>query len=139
MEAHQALSGPLLARLHDWITLSREARRFEPNGAFGKACAYLLGHWEGLTRFLSVPGMPLDNNACERALKPVVRHRRNSLLYRTGYGALVGDILLSVIETCRLNGVSAWSYLSAACRAGAKTIRENVQDWLPWQWAASPG
>lgn len=139
MDAHQALSGPLLARLHDWITLSREARRFEPNGAFGKACAYLLRHWDGLTRFLDVPGMPLDNNACERALKPAVLHRKNSLLYRTGYGALVGDILLSVIETCRLNNVSAWSYLTAAPRAGAKTIREIVQDWLPWRWAASPG
>ncbi len=34
-------------------------------GRLGKALAYLVGHWETLTRFLSVPGAPLDNNTAE--------------------------------------------------------------------------
>ncbi len=31
---------------------------------------------------------------------------------------MVGDILQSLIQTCRLNGVNAWSYLLSAGRAG---------------------
>ena len=35
---------------------------------------------------LQVPGAPIDNNAVERALKTAIRHRRNSLFYRTLHG-----------------------------------------------------
>jgi hypothetical protein len=41
----------------------------EPNSALGKAIVYMQSHWETLTRFLSVPGAPLDNNLAERVLK----------------------------------------------------------------------
>lgn len=51
----------------------------------------------------------MDNNAAARALKRAVRLRKNSLFYKNAHGAMVGAILLSLIETCRLNGVSAWA------------------------------
>ena len=54
------------------------------------ACC-MLKRWETLTRFLSVPGAPLDNIA-ERGLKTAILHRRNSLSYKTLAGARVGDI-----------------------------------------------
>ena len=44
---------------------------------------YMLRHWQALTLFLRVAGAPLDNNICERALKMAIRHRKNSLFYRT--------------------------------------------------------
>jgi transposase len=37
----------------------------EPNSRLGQALTYLLKHWESVTRFLTVPGAPLDNNAAE--------------------------------------------------------------------------
>jgi hypothetical protein len=37
------------------------ATRKRPFSCLGKAIAYLLGHWETLTRFLTVPGAPLEN------------------------------------------------------------------------------
>src|ERR1019366_2765251 len=48
--------------------------------------------YNGLTLFLRVPGAPLDNNICERALKKVVLLRKNALFYRTQHGADVGDL-----------------------------------------------
>jgi len=48
----------------------------EPNSELGKAIADFLKHWEKLTRFCHVPGSPLENNLCERALKRVVLHRK---------------------------------------------------------------
>ena len=50
----------------------------EPNSGLGHAIAYMLKHWAKLTLFLRVPGAPLDNNVCERALKKVILHRKNA-------------------------------------------------------------
>jgi hypothetical protein len=38
----------------------------------------LLNRCEKLNRFLKIPGAPLDNNVCERALKRGVFNRKNS-------------------------------------------------------------
>ena len=57
----------------------------------------MLNHWEKLTRFLHVPGAPLDNSIRERALKKAILHRKNALFYKTQRGARVGDMYMSLI------------------------------------------
>jgi transposase len=96
--------------------------------------AYLQRHWKGLTQFLFQRHAPLDSNAAERALKRVVLHRKNALFFRTEHGAAVGDILMSVIETCRVNGIRAWEYLLQAMR-NRRAVREDPARWLPWTYA----
>ena len=108
-----------------------DGKRVEPNSGLGKAMKYLQTHWVALTLFLRQPGAPLDNNICERALKKVVLHRKNALFYRTMNGAAAGDLFMSLIHTCELNGVSAFQYL-VALQKNAAEVRNNPQDWLPW-------
>jgi len=130
---HQAESGPTMEELHVWLVRQFDERRVEPNSGLGKAISYLLRHWEKLTLFLRVAGAPLDNNVCERALKKAIRHRRNSLFYKTPHGAHVGDMFMSLIATCELCGANPFDYLTEldrhADRAGA-----NPQDWMPWNY-----
>jgi hypothetical protein len=122
--------------LKEWIEQQFAEHKVEPNSSIGKALTYLLNHWAGLSRFLTVEGAPLDNNVVERALRLVVLHRKNALFYKTEHGAAVGDILMSLIETCRMNSVSAWDYLVAlVCNAGA--VRCKPQEWLPWNYQES--
>ncbi|MFQ5464077.1 MAG: IS66 family transposase, partial [Phycisphaerae bacterium] len=102
LEFHQAESGPTMAELHAWLGRQFDQRLVEPNSSLGGAIAYLLKHWEKLTLFLRVPGAPLDNNICERALKKAILHRKNALFYKTENGAHVGDIYMSLIYTCEL-------------------------------------
>ena len=83
---HQAQSGPTMERLHVWLGRQLEDRRVEPNSSLGTAISYLLKYWERLTLFLRVPGAPLDNNLCERALKRAILHRKNALFYKTCHG-----------------------------------------------------
>jgi transposase len=132
---HQLHSAPVLDRLHHWIQTQFEQRRVEPNSALGKAFAYLERHWEGLTQFLRLRNAPLDTNAVERALKRVVLHRKNALFFRTEQGAAVGDLLMSVIETCRANGIRAAEYLVQVMN-NARAVRENPAQWLPWTYAS---
>jgi hypothetical protein len=130
---HQQWSAPVMRGLREWIEGQVNERLVEPNSSLGKAFAYVLNHWEGLTRFLSVEGAPLDNNTAERALKLVVLHRKNALFYKTEHGASVADILMSIIETCRENGVSAWEYLVKLVRF-KKEVRLRPEDYLPWNY-----
>jgi len=104
---HQARSGEVMERLREWIAEQFDERLVEPNSSVGKALTYMEKHWDGLTKFLIVAGAPLDNNICERALKLAVLQRKNALFYKTTRGAAVGDMLMSVIETCRLNEVNS--------------------------------
>jgi transposase len=134
LERHQALSDRVMAELREWIEEEFAERRTEPNSSLGQAFRYVLRHWEGLTRFLTVAGVPLDNNAAERALKRAVLLRKNALFYKNEHGASVGAILQSLIETCRLNSVGAWEYLLTLMRNRSEA-RANPAAYLPWSYA----
>ncbi len=132
---HQLYSAPVLERLRSWIKTQFEQRRVEPNSALGKALAYLQRHGEGLTQFLRLGNAPLDTNAVERVLKRVVLHRKNALFFRTEQGSAVGDLLMSVIETCRAHGIRAADYLVQIMK-NARAVRDNPAEWLPWTYVA---
>jgi transposase len=130
---HQAESGPVLEDLHAWLERQLDEHRVEPNSSLGKAMAYLLRHWAKLTLFLRVAGAPLDNNLCEQALKKAIRHRRNSLFYKTHHGAHVGDVFMSLIHTCELGGGNPFEYLTAIERH-ADRVAGAPGNWLPWNY-----
>ena len=59
---HQARSGPVIAKLYEWIERPFEQRLVEPNSSLGQALRYLQRHRLELTKFLSLVNIPLDNN-----------------------------------------------------------------------------
>jgi len=130
---HQAHSAALMTDLKVWMQQQLEDRLVEPNSRLGGAFAYLLNHWEALTRFLHVRGAPLDNNLAEQALKMIVRYRNNSLFYNNEHGAYVGDVITSSIETCRLNGINPLDYLSALMH-NRSAVFANPTAWFPWNY-----
>ena len=89
---HQAQSRPVMDALQVWLQAQFAEKKVEPNSGLGEAISYLLKHWDRLTLFLRQAGAPLDNNICERGLKKAILHRKNSLFYKTGKGAEVGDL-----------------------------------------------
>jgi transposase len=90
-------------------------------------------HWMRLTLFLRVPGAPLDNNVCERALKKAILHRKNALFFKTENGAHVGDIFMSLIHTVELNGGNPLEYLVALQRHRHE-VALDPDDWMPWNY-----
>lgn len=133
---HQKNSGPLMTDLRLWMERKIADKQVEPNSGLGEAMAYVLKRWEPLTLFLRKPGAPLDNNICERALKISIRHRNNSLFYKTEHGAHVGDLFMSVVHTCRLNQANPFHYL-CTLRRHIEELRRNPADWMPWNYKAS--
>lgn len=136
LKLHQQHSGPLMKGLKKWMRAELDEHRVEPNSPLGEAMRYMLKHWEGLTLFLRVAGAPLDNNICERALKKAILHRKNSLFYRTVYGAHVGDLYMSLIHTAELNGVEPFPYLVALMRHATEVAKDPTA-WFPWNYPRS--
>lgn len=133
---HQEKSGPLMDELKSWMETQLSDKKIEPNSGMGKAIQYMLKRWDKFTLFLRVPGAPIDNNICERALKMAIRHRRNSLFYKTQRGARVGDLFMSLIHTCNLMGVNAFNYLTTLLRNATKAAQEPSR-WMPWNYNAA--
>jgi hypothetical protein len=136
LRLHQAESQPVMDNLRQWMQEQFTQRLVEPNSGLGQAINYMLKHWEPLTLFLRQAGAPLDNNACERALKKAILHRNNSLFYKTQNGAQVGDLFMSLIHTCELNDVNAFEYL-VRLQENADRVEARPADWMPWNYRAA--
>ena len=131
---HQAHSLPLMAQLKSWCEAQTAlGGPVEPNSNLGRAMAYLVRHYEGLTAFCRVPGAPVDNNEAERMIKLIVRGRRNSQFFKSENGAEVSDIITSVLATCHEANIDALAYLIAV-QANQLSVRAAPQNWMPWNY-----
>ena len=74
-------------------------------------------------------------------MKKAILHRKNALFFKTPNGAHVGDLFMSLIHTCELEGINPFQYLTELQHhADAATL--NPPAWLPWTYqdalAAAP-
>ena len=130
---HQEHSQPVMDALYAWFETQFAEKRVEPNSGLGEAITYCLRRWARLTLFLHQAGAPLDSNLVERALKKCILHRKNSLFYKTENGAEVGDLYMSLIHTCELNGVNPFEYL-IELQKHAEELAKHPADWMPWNY-----
>ena len=132
---HIEHSGPLMNDLETWLRAQITERKVEPNSGLGEAITYMTKdeRWARFTLFLRVPGAPLDNTLCERALKKAILHRKNSLFFKTKNGARVGDLYMSFIHTAELNGVDPFKYINAL-HEYAGVIADQPERWMPWNY-----
>jgi transposase len=133
---HKINSGPRMEELRGWMAEQIDEKKVEPNSGLGDAILYTQKRWDRLTRFLEVPGVPLDNNAAERILKKAILSRKNSYFYKTARGAHVGDMYMSLIHTAELVGANPFDYLTQL-QKHAKEVKTNPSQWMPWNYSDS--
>jgi transposase len=105
-----------------------------PGSLLGKALHYLTAQWPKLVRYVDDGRYPIDNNACENAIRPFVVGRRNWLFADTVAGANASANLYSLLQTCLANGIDGYRYLRALLVAlpKARTV-EDYEALLPWR------
>lgn len=79
---------------------------------------------------LETLGIVYRNDALARES---IRHRRNSLFYKTRHGAHVGDVFMSLIHTCELGEVNPFDYLTELERHALEAA-SNPGEWMPWNY-----
>lgn len=107
-----------------------------PGSLLGKALHYLSAQWPKLVRYVDDGSYPIDNNACENAIRPFCVGRRNWLFADTVAGANASANLYSLLQTCQVNGIDGYRYLRAlfAELPKAKTV-DDFEALLPWRIA----
>lgn len=107
-----------------------ELPRYPKGNKYEKALSYLLNNYEGFTKFLKDPDIPIDNNAQERLLRSHVVGRKTWYGTHSEQGAETAAILFSIVETCKLNGVNPREYFSDL----VAMILNRKEALTPVQW-----
>ncbi len=107
--------------------LRRELRALLQRGSKGKRQRLTRGFSKNLLRirpglwtFVTVAGVEPTNNAAERGLRGAVIHRKLSLGSQSERGERTIERLLSVSQTCRLQGRSLFGFLVEAITATSR-------------------
>ena len=89
--------------------------------------------------FLSEGEVPIDNLACERALRTFTIGRKNWMAINTVRGAEASAIIYSITETARANGLNVYYYmehllteLTQAVRADGSIEEKDLEALMPW-------
>lgn len=122
-------SRPIVDQIHEAVEKYR--LKALPTSLLGKALSYANSQWVYLIKFLSDPTIPLSNNAAERALRSPVLGRTNFLGFRSINGADVGMTFYSIINTCKLLGLSPKAFLLD----GAVRACRSQELLTPYQYA----
>lgn len=83
----------------------------DKSSELGKAIKYSLNIKEDLLRFFEDGHIPLTNNLSERAIKPFVILRKNCLFCNTENGAEASSILMSIVQTAKMNLIKPDEYI----------------------------
>lgn len=125
---------PILESLEKWVKKTSGATL--PKSELGRALTYLSNQWSVLQRFVEDGALDLDNNACERALRPVAVGRKNWLFAGSDDAALRAATIYTVLGTCRVNGVEPVTYLKDVMRKLMNGWpQERIAEILPPRWA----
>jgi transposase len=126
-------SKPILDAYKLW--LESTVGRVPPKNPLRAAMNYSLNNWAELTRYLDDGRLDIDNNACERAMKPFAVGRKNWLFAGNKAGAQASAVIFSLIETCEANGIEPEAYLKHALENIHTT--KDLSQLLPYNFKPS--
>lgn len=131
----QKRSRPKVEAFGQWC--ERQLTLIPGKGDLAKAMRYALNRWASFTLFLDDGRVAIDNNAAERAIKPIVLGRKNFLFAGSDAGGEILADAMTVIETAKLSGLNPEAYL-ADILSGIRTHDpRGLDELLPWTWKAS--
>jgi transposase len=112
-------AGPQLIAIRRLLDEARP--RYTPGSEMRKAIDYIRDRWPAFTAYIERGDLPIDNNAAERSIRPIVIGRKNWMLIGSEDAAPHAADLYTIFESCRLSKVEPRAYLAhiiAAIHAG---------------------
>ena len=71
------------------------------------ALNYMHNHWKELIAYIDIGSVLIDNNACERAVRPFTNLRKSFGGFSSELGGEVAAAWLTFVETCKLQKKAA--------------------------------
>lgn len=130
----QERSRPLLDQLHAWLLDEKDA--VLPKSPMGGAIGYALNNWDALLRYTTDGDLAIDNNAAERAIRPLTVGRKNYLFLGSDTGGRTAAILYSLTATAKRHGLDPFVYLRDVLATIGSTPVSQLDQFLPDRWRA---
>jgi transposase len=99
-----AESVPILRRLKKVLLRLQKRSQILPKSNFGKAIAYALERWDELEMYAYEGRVEVDNNPCERAIRPTAVGKKNWLFIGEAHAGNRSAIVYTLMECCRAGG-----------------------------------
>jgi transposase len=128
----QDKSKPKVEAFRVWA--EKQLTRLPGKSDLAKAFRYGLSRWEAFTLFLEDGRVAIDNNAAERALRPIGIGRRNWLFAGSDAGGETLARAMTIIETAKMNGLDPQAYLADVLDRINDHINPRLDELLPWNW-----
>lgn len=128
----QQRAKPLLERLHGYLR-EIEAHAL-PKSPLGQAITYALNQWQALNRYTEHGALEIDNNAAERAIKPIVLGRKNWLFIGSEAAAQRTCVLMTLVNTCKALQINPFEYLRDVIDRVSTHPMKRIAELTPRQW-----
>jgi transposase len=128
----QEQARPVIARLMARTLGWKE--NFSLSGKMAEAIKYLRNSRRALTTYLTNGATPIDNNACERSIRPIAVGRRNWLFAGSVSGGEAAATIYTLIESCKAADVDPAEYVADMLVRVTKHPASRIQELVPSQW-----
>lgn len=132
LATRQKHSKPNVEELRRWT--EKQLLRIPGKSELAKALRYGLSRWKSLCLFLEDGRVAMDNNAAERALRPIGIGRKNWLFAGADTGAETLARAMTIIETAKMNGIDPQAYLADVLERIHDHKINRLDELLPWNW-----
>jgi transposase len=128
----QAQSAPRVAQLLAWC--EAQLARLPAKGDLAKAMRYALNRRQAFMLFLADGRVAIDNNAAERAIRPIAIGRKNFLFAGSDAGGETLADAMTIIETAKLSDLDPEAYLADLLARINDHMITRLDELLPWNW-----
>ena len=94
---------------------------------------YALSRWEALSLYLNDGTVEIDNNAAERAIRPIGIGRNNWLFAGSDDGGTRTANILTLIETAKMSDLQPERYLTDVINKIGDMPASRIHELLPWK------
>jgi hypothetical protein len=130
----QEHSVPVLAKLRAWMDAQLAVA---PKSPLGNAIGYALDNWVALNVYITDGRVPIDNNAVERAIRPVALGRKNWLFAGSNRGGQAAATFFTLIDSARRADLNLWDYFTDILTRLPYHPINQLEDLLPDNWKPS--
>lgn len=138
MEYRQRILKPLVDEYFDWVKEQIKTCNVLPKSETGEGLSYSINQEKYLRAFLDNRDIPIDNSACERAIRPFCVGRKNWNVIDTVEGAQASAIVYSIAETAKANNLKPYQYFEYLLTELPERISRkkdstfSLDDLMPW-------
>ena len=117
----------LLKEFHDRM-------QWLPKEKIIEATKYLVSREKHFCNFLNHADLRIDNNPCERNMRPIAIGRKNWMFVGSVNGGEAAATINSLIQTCRNLNINPQEYLEDVLHRINNTPEQELSTLLPQNW-----